>query len=208
MSAYNGTKQAMLTQEVGVLSQVPDNAPVYSMAVVERMSGLTRRRIRYYESLGLLRPARTPGGRRLYSPADLGRLAEVKDLLEAGLELRAIVALAREGDLPEASAPGKPVSAGAWAKAAGPSRQRTLDVAHPRTLDVEGIGAFEDARARLLGRGPGGSLDRLYPGESGRFDTGRLGGQPASWLRLPVRPAGPPNPARPARPTRSDHRKQ
>jgi DNA-binding transcriptional MerR regulator len=175
------------------------------------MSGLTRRRIRYYESLGLLRPARTPGGRRLYSPADLGRLAEVKDLLEAGLELRAIVTLAREGDLPEVSAPGKPVSAGASVEAAGSGRKGTLDVAHPRTLDVEGIGAFEDARARLLGRGPGGSLDRLYPGEAGRFGAGRLGGQPASWLRLPVRPAGPLDPAgpvRPARPTRSDHRKQ
>lgn len=180
------------------MSRIPDNAPVYSMAVAERLSGLTRRRIRYYESLGLLRPARTPGGRRLYSPAELGRLAEVKDLLEAGLELRAIVTLAREGDLPEVSAPGKPVPAGASA--------------HPRTLDVESLGAYEDARARLLGRGPAGSLDRLYPGESGRFDAGRSGGQPASWLRLPVRPADPPEAGsggrRPTQPTRSDHRQE
>ena len=194
------------------MSRIPDNAPVYSMAVAERLSGLTRRRIRYYESLGLLRPARTPGGRRLYSPAELGRLAEVKGLLEAGLELRAIVTLAREGDLPEVSAPGRLVPAGASAEAAGSGRPGILDLAPPRTLDVESLGAYEDARARLLGRGPGGSLDRLYPGESGRFDAGRSGGQPASWLRLPVRPAAPPEAGsggrRPTQPTRSDHRQE
>jgi MerR family glutamine synthetase transcriptional repressor len=179
--------------------RVPDDAPVYSMAVVERMSGLTRRRIRYYESLGLLRPARTPGNRRLYSPADIRRLAEVKELLESGLELQAIVVLARKGRLSAVTLHGDPGSAaeatalestatlaasrakGAAMPSGGPARTRA-------SLDLIGLGGYEDAQARLLGRGPDGSLDQLYPAESGRLLTSRLPEQPASWLRLPARP--------------------
>ncbi len=158
------------------MPRIPDDAPVYSMAVAERITSLTRRQIRYYESMGLLRPQRTPGNRRLYSPADLRRLAEVKRLLEDGLDLRAIAGLARDGRL-DTSGPA-PAEGGAATKG----------------LEVRSLGAYEDARARLLGRGPGGSLDSLYPGDSGRFGAPRAGSGPASWLRLPVRPAGPPRP--------------
>lgn len=186
-----GQKATRDDLEVGILSRIPDDAPVYSMAVAERITSLTRRQIRYYEAMGLLRPARTPGNRRLYSPADLRRLVEVKRLLEEGLDLRAIAALAREGRLStgdSASQPGgqRPGSWGAPAPGSFPKETGS----RTKGLEIEGLGAFEDARAKLLGRGPRGSLDRLYPGDSGRFDTTRPGGQPASWLRLPIRPTG------------------
>jgi len=146
--------------------------------VAERITGLTRRQIRYYEAAGLLTPARTPGNRRLYSPADLRRLGEIKQLREQGLELRAIAALAREGRPLEA----KPEHGGGEAGHSSPGR-----------LEGRDLGVFEDASARLLGHGPSVALNRLYPSEASRLERSRVAGgwpaAPASWLRLP-RPVG------------------
>ncbi|MBT2686186.1 MerR family DNA-binding transcriptional regulator [Bacillus sp. ISL-37] len=36
--------------------------------------GITTRTIRYYEELGLLKPSRTEGGRRMYSSSDVAKL--------------------------------------------------------------------------------------------------------------------------------------
>jgi len=58
---------------------------VFPMAVVERMTGLTRRRIRYYEKCGLLKPFRTAGGHRLYSPSNVETLIRIKELIESGI---------------------------------------------------------------------------------------------------------------------------
>src|ERR671938_952246 len=65
-------------------------------AVAERV-GVTTRTIRYYEELGLLgtAAARTKGAHRLYTEADIARLAvliRLRDLL--GLSLEELVALA------------------------------------------------------------------------------------------------------------------
>lgn len=59
--------------------------------------GVSTRALRYYEQVGLLTPAaRTEGGNRLYSDADLARVArirELQDLLGADLEtIRSILA--------------------------------------------------------------------------------------------------------------------
>ena len=138
--------------------RVPDDVPVFSMAVAERMTGLTRRRIRYYERNGLLQPARSAGNRRLYSPDDLARLADIKRLLDEGMELRALVTLAASGRWPVAGA--SPATAG------------HASVAPPRAgggLEVARFAQYEDARARFLGRGPAGNVDRLYPGDAGRL---------------------------------------
>lgn len=154
------------------MSRIPDDAPVYVMAVAERITGLTRRQIRYYETMGLLSPARTPGNRRLYSPSDLRRLGEIKRLMSEGLDLRAIASL------PE----GQPSPAGDLGQFSLPARLgREPGSRYP--------GAFEDARARLLGQGPAGGLDSVYPSDAGRLHRQGLGTTqpttPASWLRLP-----------------------
>ncbi|HEX4817334.1 MAG TPA: MerR family transcriptional regulator [Nonomuraea sp.] len=54
--------------------------------VAERL-GLSLRTIRHYEEVGLVVPERTPGGFRLYSEADIGRLALVKRMKPLGFSL-------------------------------------------------------------------------------------------------------------------------
>ena len=55
-------------------------------------TGLTPRSIRYYEEVGLLRPAaRSPGAYRLYDPSDLERLRFIRELRDdAGFSLAEI----------------------------------------------------------------------------------------------------------------------
>ena len=63
------------------------NVPLYSIGAVCRLTGLSERRIRYYEQAGLLHPARTAGNQRRYSQADVDRLLEIKGLLSQGLHV-------------------------------------------------------------------------------------------------------------------------
>jgi MerR family transcriptional regulator/heat shock protein HspR len=56
--------------------------------------------LRVYERHGLVDPARTPGGTRLYSHEDLEVLARIRDLLGEGLNLAGIArVLALEGEV-------------------------------------------------------------------------------------------------------------
>ncbi|QIA26469.1 MerR family transcriptional regulator [Thermaerobacter sp. PB12/4term] len=66
------------------------NLPLYSIGAVCHLTGLSERRIRYYEQAGLLRPARTAGNQRRYSQADVDLLLEIKWLLQQGLHLEEI----------------------------------------------------------------------------------------------------------------------
>jgi DNA-binding transcriptional MerR regulator len=55
--------------------------PVYQIEEVAERLGMTKRTLRYYEERGLLSPAaRTEGGYRLYSDADIQRLERIKEL--------------------------------------------------------------------------------------------------------------------------------
>lgn len=65
--------------------------PLFSIGTVERLTGLTSRQIRYYETKGLIRPRRTPGHQRLYTRAQVERLRQVKRLLDEGRSLQRIV---------------------------------------------------------------------------------------------------------------------
>ncbi|RSD26763.1 MerR family transcriptional regulator [Mesobacillus subterraneus] len=47
---------------------------MYCISDLAEEFGITTRTIRYYEELGLLKPSRTEGGRRIYSSSDLARL--------------------------------------------------------------------------------------------------------------------------------------
>jgi len=56
--------------------------------------------LRVYERRGLVDPARTSGGTRLYSRADIERLVRIRDLLTDGLNLAGIArVLALEEDV-------------------------------------------------------------------------------------------------------------
>lgn len=67
-----------------------DRLPVYPMRVVCRLTGLSERQVRYWEKLGLVQPARTPGEHRLFSKEDVRRLQQIKRLKEEGVPLRAM----------------------------------------------------------------------------------------------------------------------
>ena len=98
---------------------------VYAISVAADLVSMQVQNLRVYERRGLVEPARTPGGSRLYSRADIERLHRIRDLLAEGLNLAGIArviqleeeveALRAENDelrRPEASA------------STGPSRSR------------------------------------------------------------------------------------
>lgn len=63
-----------------------DATPRYMISVAAELVGMHPQTLRLYESKGLVRPARTPGGTRLYSDVDVERLRLVQRLTtELGL---------------------------------------------------------------------------------------------------------------------------
>ena len=63
---------------------------VYAISVAADMVSMQVQNLRVYERHGLVSPARTDGGTRLYSQADLDRLHRVRELLAEGLNLAGI----------------------------------------------------------------------------------------------------------------------
>ncbi len=55
-----------------------------------KLTSLTARQIRYYETQELVKPQRSDGNRRLYSLNDVDRLLEIKDYLDEGLNMAGI----------------------------------------------------------------------------------------------------------------------
>lgn len=65
--------------------------PRYMISVAAGLVGMHPQTLRMYETKGLVRPARTPGGTRLYSDADIERLRLVQRLTtELGLNLAGV----------------------------------------------------------------------------------------------------------------------
>lgn len=69
---------------------MPDR-PRYMISVAAELVGMHPQTLRLYETKGLVRPARTPGGTRLYSDADVERLRLIQRLTtELGLNLAGV----------------------------------------------------------------------------------------------------------------------
>ncbi len=65
--------------------------PIYMISVAADLVGMHPQTLRMYETKGLVRPQRTPGGTRLYSEADIERLRIVQRLTsELGLNLAGV----------------------------------------------------------------------------------------------------------------------
>lgn len=106
-----------------------------SIGMLARRTGLAVSAIRYYETLGLVRPHRNKGGQRRYSRADIRRLSFVMISQKLGFPLARIGELLAE--LPDGRAP----TARDWARISG----------HFRT-DLEArIAELESLRDRLDG---------------------------------------------------------
>lgn len=62
----------------------------YDISDVCRLFRLSPNSVRYYESLGLIHPARTSGGRRKFSIEEMRMLLRIKSLQQLGLDLQTI----------------------------------------------------------------------------------------------------------------------
>jgi hypothetical protein len=78
-----------------------DSSALFAISVAAELAELPIQNLRVYERRGLLAPARTPGGTRLYSQADIVLLRRIAALLTQGLNLagiRRVLELEREVD--------------------------------------------------------------------------------------------------------------
>ena len=63
---------------------------VYVISVAAELSGMHPQTLRIYERRGLVTPARTQGGNRRYSEADIAVLRRISELTTAGMNLEGI----------------------------------------------------------------------------------------------------------------------
>jgi MerR family transcriptional regulator, heat shock protein HspR len=77
----------------------PSDRPIYMISVAAELVGMHPQTLRMYETKGLVRPQRTPGGTRLYSEADVERLRIIQRLTsELGLNLAGVELVLRLED--------------------------------------------------------------------------------------------------------------
>jgi MerR family transcriptional regulator/heat shock protein HspR len=63
---------------------------VYVISVAAELAGMHPQTLRIYERRGLVQPARTQGGNRRYSDADIETLRRIAELAESGMNLEGI----------------------------------------------------------------------------------------------------------------------
>ncbi len=63
---------------------------VYVISVAAELAGVHPQTLRIYERKGLVEPARTRGGSRRYSDADINLLRRIQDLTDEGLNLAGV----------------------------------------------------------------------------------------------------------------------
>ena len=67
-----------------------DDRAGFAISVAAERADMQIQNLRVYERRGLIEPARTPGGTRLYSEADIVVLQRISQLLAEGLNLEGI----------------------------------------------------------------------------------------------------------------------
>jgi MerR family transcriptional regulator/heat shock protein HspR len=83
-------KEPVERPPAGAESVPASSTGVYGIAVAAELVGTGPQNLRAYEKAGLVGPARTPGGTRLYSADDIQRLVRVQHLLQRGLNLAGV----------------------------------------------------------------------------------------------------------------------
>lgn len=68
----------------------PSDRAVYVISVAAELAGVHPQTLRIYERKGLVDPARTAGGSRRYSDADIARLRHIQQLTAEGLNLAGV----------------------------------------------------------------------------------------------------------------------
>lgn len=67
-----------------------EHRAVYVISVAAELAGVHPQTLRIYERKGLVDPARTAGGSRRYSEADIAQLRRIQDLTNDGLNLAGV----------------------------------------------------------------------------------------------------------------------
>jgi len=67
-----------------------DRRAVYVISVAAELAGVHPQTLRIYERKGLVLPARTGGGSRRYSDADIAQLERIQNLTDEGLNLAGV----------------------------------------------------------------------------------------------------------------------
>ena len=67
------------------------NRPLYMIGVAAELAGMHPQTLRSYEQKGLVTPQRTRGNTRMYSQADIERLALINELTDEGINLAGII---------------------------------------------------------------------------------------------------------------------
>ncbi len=113
--------------------RVGPESPLFRIGVVRDLTGLTERQIRYYDQAGLVSPARTRGGTRMYSENDVAALGRIKEMMRGGFRVKEVKERLEEEKLRGERRAGQP--AARVGKAAG---------------DQAGVLATEDERPIIL----------------------------------------------------------
>ncbi len=117
---------------------VSDITAVYVISVAAELAGCHPQTLRIYERKGLLTPARTGGGSRRYSDADLARLQRIQELTEEGLNLAGVkMVLALESEVARLQNQLADLADQSALKVAETHRQYRRDLVHaPREVTV------------------------------------------------------------------------
>ena len=67
------------------------NRPLYMIGVAAELAGMHPQTLRSYEQKGLVTPQRTRGNTRMYSQADIDRLALINELTDEGINLAGVI---------------------------------------------------------------------------------------------------------------------
>ena len=65
--------------------------PVYMIGVAAQLAGMHPQTLRSYEQKGLVTPQRTSGNTRMYSQADIERLALINELTDEGINRAGVI---------------------------------------------------------------------------------------------------------------------
>lgn len=71
-------------------AEAASSRAVYVISVAAEIAGVHPQTLRIYERRGLLSPARTGGGSRRYSDADIAQLRRIQQLTDAGINLAGV----------------------------------------------------------------------------------------------------------------------
>ena len=67
------------------------NRPLYMIGVAAELAGMHPQTLRAYEQKGLVTPQRTRGNTRMYSQAEIERLALINELTDEGINLAGVI---------------------------------------------------------------------------------------------------------------------